>query len=109
MRRTKLTSRTLPNGVVSTYEYDPLNRLTCLKHAEGVNTLADFQYQFDTASNITQMTDGSGAHNYTYDSPDRLTAGSHPGDVLTGNWARTSPTTCGLGGQYIYLCGKFVT
>jgi len=74
----KLTSRTLPNGVVSTYEYDGLNRLTRLKHAKGVNTLADFQYQFDTVNNITQMTDGAGAHNYTYDSLDRLTTATHP-------------------------------
>ena len=74
----KVTSRTLPNGVVSTYEYDGLNRLTRLKHAKGVNTLADFQYQFDTANNITQLTDGAGAHNYTYDSLDRLTAATHP-------------------------------
>jgi len=28
-----LTSRTLPNGVVSTYQYDGLNRLTRLTHA----------------------------------------------------------------------------
>jgi RHS repeat-associated protein len=74
----KLTSRTLPNGVVSTYEYDGLNRLTRLKHAKGLNTLADFQYQFSTANNITQMTDAAGAHNYTYDSLDRLTAATHP-------------------------------
>ena len=75
----KLTSRTLPNGVVSTYEYDGLNRLTRLKHMKGANTLADFQYQLSTADNITQMTDGAGAHNYTYDSLDRLTAATHPG------------------------------
>jgi len=74
----KLTSRTLPNGVVSTYEYDGLNRLKRLKHAKAANTLADFQYQFSTANNITQITDGAGTHNYTYDSLDRLTAATHP-------------------------------
>lgn len=74
----KLTSRTMPNGVVSSYEYDGLNRLTRLKHAKGANTLADFQYQFSTANDITQITDGAGAHNYTYDSLDRLTAATHP-------------------------------
>lgn len=74
----KLTSRTLPNGVVSTYEYDGLDRLTRLKHVKGVNTLADFQYQFNTANNISQMTDGAGTHTYTYDSLDRLTAATHP-------------------------------
>jgi len=49
-----------------------------LKHAKGLNTLADFQYQFSAVNNITQMTDGAGAHNYTYDSLDRLTAATHP-------------------------------
>jgi RHS repeat-associated protein len=74
----KLTSRTLPNGVVTTSQYDGLNRLTRLTHAKGANTLADFQYQFNTVNEITQMTDGAGAHNYTYDSVDRLTAATHP-------------------------------
>src|SRR6185369_11986975 len=67
-----------PNGVVSTYEYDGLNRLTRLKHVKGVNTLADFQYQFSNANNITQMTDSAGTHSYSYDSLDRLTAATHP-------------------------------
>jgi RHS repeat-associated protein len=74
----KLTSRTLPNGVVSTYQYDALNRLTRLKHDKGLNTLADFQYQFNTVNNITQLTDGAGAHNYSYDALYRLTGATHP-------------------------------
>jgi RHS repeat-associated protein len=73
----KLTSRTLPNGVISNYQYDGLNRLTRLTHAKGVNTLADFQYQFNAVNDITQMTDAA-VHNYTYDSLDRLTAATHP-------------------------------
>ncbi len=77
----KLTSRTLPNGVVSTYQYDGLNRLTRLTHVKGLNTLADFQYQFNTVDSITQMIDGAGSHNYTYDSLDRLTAATHPNQV----------------------------
>lgn len=74
----KLTSRTLPNGVVSTWEYDGLDRLNRLKHMKGANTLVDFQYQFNTVNNITQLIDGSGPHNYTYDNRDRLTAATHP-------------------------------
>jgi YD repeat-containing protein len=69
----KLTSRTMPSGVVTTSQYDSLNRLTHLTHAKGANTLADLQYQFSAVDNITLMTDGAGAHNYTYDSH-RLTA-----------------------------------
>jgi len=74
----KLTSRTLPSGVVTTSQYDGLNRVTRLTHAKSGNTLADFQYQFDPVSSITQMIDGGGTHNYIYDTRDRLTAASHP-------------------------------
>jgi RHS repeat-associated protein len=74
----KLTSRTLPNGVITTSQYDGLNRLTRLTHAKSGTTLADFQYQLDAASNITQMTDAIGVHGYTYDTRDRLTAVTHP-------------------------------
>ena len=74
----KLTSRTLPNGVVTTSQYDGLNRLTRLTHAKSGNTLADFQYQLNAVNSITQMVDGAGTHNYTYDTRDRLTAATHP-------------------------------
>ncbi|HJX92523.1 MAG TPA: RHS repeat-associated core domain-containing protein [Pyrinomonadaceae bacterium] len=74
----KLTSRTLPNGVVSSYQYDGLDRLTRLTHAKGANTLLDFQYQFNSVNNITQMIDDAGTHNYLYDPLDRLTAATHP-------------------------------
>ena len=74
----KLTARSLPNGVATSYQYDGLDRLTRLTHAKTGNTLADFQYQFNAVNNITQMTDGAGANNYTYDSLDRLTAATHP-------------------------------
>ena len=49
-----------------------------LTHAKGANTLADFQYQFNTVNDITQMIDDAGSHNYSYDSLDRLTAATHP-------------------------------
>ncbi len=74
----KLTSRMLPNSIVTTSQYDGLNRLTGLTHAKAGTTLADFQYQFNAVNNIIQMIDDAGAHNYTYDSLDRLTAATHP-------------------------------
>jgi len=49
-----------------------------LKHAQGTTTLEDFQYQFNAANNITQMTDGAGAHNYGYDVVNRITSATHP-------------------------------
>ncbi len=74
----KLTSRAAPNGTTATYQYDGLDRLTRLKHAQGATTLEDFQYQFSTANNITQMSDGAGAHNYGYDVLNRITSATHP-------------------------------
>lgn len=38
-----------------------------------------FLYERPNAvNNITQMIDGAGAHNYTYDIRDRLTGATHP-------------------------------
>jgi RHS repeat-associated protein len=74
----KLTSRTAPNGVTTTYQYDGLDRLTRLTHAKGATTIADFQYQFNAANDITQIIDAAGTHNYSYDSLDRLTTATHP-------------------------------
>lgn len=74
----KPTLRTAPNGVVSSYQYDGLDRLTRLTHAKGATTIADFEYQFNSASNISQVIDGAGTHTYGYDALDRLTAATHP-------------------------------
>jgi RHS repeat-associated protein len=74
----KLTARTSPNGTSLSYQYDGLNRLTRLTHSKGAVTLADFQYQFNAANNITQVIDSGGTHTYGYDSLDRLTSATHP-------------------------------
>lgn len=74
----KLVTRTAPNGVVTTHQYDGLDRLTRLTHAKAGTPIADFLYQFSNVDNITQITDGAGAHSYTYDSRDRLVAATHP-------------------------------
>jgi len=64
--------------VDTTYQYDALDRLTRLKYVKGTTTLEDFQYQFNDVNSITQLTDGAGGHNYTYDTLNRLTAATHP-------------------------------
>lgn len=69
----RLTSRTLPNGVATSYQYDGLDRLTRLHHVTGATTIADYQYQFNTASQITQITEPTATRNYGYDPVDRLT------------------------------------
>ena len=70
----KLTQKKAPNGVKTTFQYDGLNRLTRLQDTKGVNTIADRQYQYNTASQITQVAEPSITRNYGYDAVDRLTA-----------------------------------
>ncbi len=75
----RLTSKTLPNGVAATYTYDDLDRLTRLKDAKNNTVIADNNYTYNTASDITQNVDQSGTHTYAYDSIDRLTAATYTG------------------------------
>jgi RHS repeat-associated protein len=74
----KLASRTLPNGVAVTYQYDGLNRLTRLTDATSTTTIADAQYQYNTASQITQIVEPTQTRNFAYDSIDRLTTVQNP-------------------------------
>jgi RHS repeat-associated protein len=78
----RLTSRTLPNGVVTTYSFDGLDRLTRLKDAKGTSVIADNNYTYNDAGNLTQNIDQSGTHVYGYDALDRLLSAAYP---LTGN------------------------
>jgi len=73
----KLTSQKAPNGVTATYQYDGLDRLTRLTDKKGQTTVADFQYQLNDASNISQITDLASTNNYSYDAVDRLAAATH--------------------------------
>ena len=75
----KLTSRSLPNNITSTFEYDRLDRLTRLKHVGSASTLADYQYQFNTASQITQFSEPTTTRNYGYDTIDRFTSATQTG------------------------------
>jgi RHS repeat-associated protein len=74
----RLVSRSLPNGVVTGYGYDDLDRLTSLTDAKGATVLSALQYQYDAAGHVTQKTDLSGAHTYTYDAVGRLASATHP-------------------------------
>jgi RHS repeat-associated protein len=74
----KLTSRSTPNGVTATYQYDNLNRLTRLRHIRGATTIGDYQYQYNSANNITQVAEPTGTHSYMYDVVNRLNSATHP-------------------------------
>lgn len=73
----KLSSRKLPNAVLTTYQYDGLDRLTRLLDQKGVATIADHQYQYDSASQITQIAEPTIIKSYGYDAIDRLTSANY--------------------------------
>lgn len=75
----KLTSRTMPNNITSNYEYDGMNRLTRLRHTGNTGNLDDSQYQYNTANDITQISEPSVTHGYAYDAVDRLTSATQTG------------------------------
>jgi RHS repeat-associated protein len=75
----RLTSKNLPNGVATTYQYNGLDQLIRLKDAKGTTTIADNQYTYNNAGNITQNIDQAGTHIYNYDLLDRLTSSTYPG------------------------------
>ena len=73
----KLTQKKAPNGVKTTYQYDGLDRLTRLLDTKGVTTVADHQYQYNTASQITQIAEPAITRSYGYDAVDRLTSATY--------------------------------
>jgi YD repeat-containing protein len=54
-----------------------MDRLTRLRDAKGVATLADHQYQYNTASQIAQIAKPTNTHSYGYDTVDRLTSAGY--------------------------------
>jgi RHS repeat-associated protein len=75
----RLISRTLPNSTATTYTYDGLNRLTRLTDAKKKTVIADNNYQYNAAGNLSQNIDQSGTHVYGYDPMERLTSATYSG------------------------------
>lgn len=78
----RLTSKQLPNGVGTVYQYDDMNRLTRITDATATAPVADSQYQYNTANQISQLIDQAGTHVNTYDGVNRLTTASHSGGSI---------------------------
>lgn len=69
-----LTQKKAPNNVKTRYQYDGMDRLTRLTDTKGMATVQDRQYQYNEASQITQIAEPSITRSYTYDAVDRLTS-----------------------------------
>ncbi len=70
----------MPNGVQTTYTYDPASQVQQIRHAltvtgQAVNT-ADYVY--NAVGNRTSLTDRRGSQAFGYDTLDQLTSATHP-------------------------------
>ncbi len=71
-------SMTHANGVVTTYTYDAASQLTRLAHQLGAVSINSFDYTYDKVGNRKSKTSRDGAHDYTYDTLNRLTQSINP-------------------------------
>jgi RHS repeat-associated protein len=65
------TAGTLP-VVASSFQYDSIGRLVSLSHDNAVGNVAFYNYVYDAAGRITQLTDVDGTVSYAYDARDQL-------------------------------------
>ena len=101
----RLTQKKAPNNVKTAYQYDGLDRLTRLLDTKGVNSLADRQYQYNDAGQITQIAEPTLVRNFAYDAVDRLTAVSYSNPALpteTYAYDGTGNRTSSQNGAYGY-------
>ena len=85
------------SGNVTTYTYDPLDRLVEAKTvSSGGSTLADYQYTYDGAGNrLTQVANGT-TTSYSYNGADELTAIGSSSLTYDGNGNETNSGSLGL-------------
>ncbi|MCC6965823.1 MAG: hypothetical protein IT391_06010 [Nitrospira sp.] len=76
-RRTALT---LPNGIQTTYTYDPASQVTNILHQLTATSsqINKADYVYNNVGNRTSLTDRRGLQSFSYDPLDRLTSASHP-------------------------------
>ncbi|HEV7745843.1 MAG TPA: RHS repeat-associated core domain-containing protein [Pyrinomonadaceae bacterium] len=73
----RLTQQKAPNGLKTNYQYDGMDRLARLLDSKGATTIADRQYQYNSANQITQIAEPATTRNYSYDALDRLVTASY--------------------------------
>ncbi|MBU1043190.1 MAG: hypothetical protein KJ915_02185 [Candidatus Omnitrophica bacterium] len=79
-RRTQLT---YPNGIITNYSYDEVDRLLSIAVGELdlPGSIEAINYTYDANSNRTQRTDNLGIHNYAYDQINQLINVNYPDNV----------------------------
>ncbi len=70
----RLISRSFPNGVLTSYEYDGMSRLKRQKDINATETLFDRQYGYNNANQIAGITEPTRNRTFGYDNLDRLTS-----------------------------------
>jgi RHS repeat-associated protein len=104
----RMTSRVYPNGVTTTYEYDDMSRLKRLKDVNTSATLFDRQYQYNTANQISQITEPSLTRIFGYDNVNRLTSVSNGGSGESYTYDDVgNRTSSHLASAYGYQAGQF--
>lgn len=74
-RRSDLNGTQLVAG--STYTYDAKNRLNNLTHSNATSAVAFYNFEYDSADRITQISDVDGTTDYNYDLTNQLTGANH--------------------------------
>jgi RHS repeat-associated protein len=68
-----LKTKTLPNGIVETYEYDGLNRVRSIVQKKDSTVIASYTYSYDLVGNKTKVEELGRTVSYDYDELYRLT------------------------------------
>lgn len=102
--RTSTLEQGVPDGAVTNYSYDSLNRLTSATETVGSTTDASWAYGYDPAGNRTSQTrtgntgQPAGTTTYSYDAANRITTTS--ADTTTWQYdAAGNQTQNGITGQ----------
>jgi RHS repeat-associated protein len=81
-RVTAITRQAKPSSTwnevaTSTFTYDAIGRLTALDHTHSSTTIAAYDWTYDAASRVTQLSSPDGTSDYTYDNTSQLTGADH--------------------------------